>query len=81
MLLICFTVVVFSYLGIYIISCLFWSHQCVRKAGLSSLRRKGGGGHVYLATIRSAHYICIAMLIQMFLMRETLDASVGLLWA
>lgn len=37
-----------------------------------------GGG---LATIRRTHYVCRAMLIQMFLMSETLDTSVGLLWA
>lgn len=48
----------------------------------TELIKKGKGGEgVYLAAIGSAHYICIAMLIQMFLMRETLDASVGLLWA
>lgn len=31
--------------------------------------------------MRSAHYVCIAMLIQMFLMRKTLGTGVGLLWA
>lgn len=78
MLLICFTVF-FSYLGFDIISCLFCSHRCVSQK--QDRAHYEGGKCVYLATIRSADYVCMAMLIQMFLMRETLDASVGLLWA
>lgn len=49
------------------------------------LRVKSGsatwGGRADLAGIRSAHYVCTAMLVQIFLMRETLDTSEGLLWA
>lgn len=79
MLLICFTVVVFFLFGdLHHFLSVMESSVCQKSR--TELIKKGGG-HVYLATIRSAHYVCIAMLIQMFLMRETLDASVGLLWA